>query len=95
VLDPGQHGGAVGGLADGRRTESQQVIGLVPGRKLPGLQHELGQLVLPGLRDIAVAVEVLDQGQRPFMRCERHRARARVGIHEEEVDSVGPDIEDA
>jgi hypothetical protein len=51
--------------------------------------------VLPLVGDAAIGVEVLDQGQRPLMRSKWHRARARVGIHQEEVDSVGPDIEDA
>ena len=87
--------GAVGGFTDGRGTERQQVIGLVPGGELPGLEDELGQLVLPGVGDVAVAVEVLHEGERPLVRGEGHRARAGVGIHQQEVDSVGPDIEDA
>jgi hypothetical protein len=29
------------------------------------------------------------------VRGERHWARAGVGIHQEEMDSIGPDIEDA
>jgi hypothetical protein len=54
VLDPGQDGWAVGGLADGRGTERQQVLGLVLRRELPRLKDELDQFVLAGVVDIAV-----------------------------------------
>ena len=49
----------------------------------------------PGVGDVAVAVEVLHERQGPLVRGERHRPRAGVGIHQQEVDSIGPDIEDA
>ena len=95
VLDPGQDLRTVSGLADSRRTEGQQVLRLVPGGEFPGFQHELRELVLACVVDAAIRLQVLDQGQRPFMRREGHRARARVGVHQEEMDSIGPDIEDA
>ncbi|MCY1371109.1 hypothetical protein D9M69_582400 [compost metagenome] len=67
----------------------------MPRGELPCLKDELGQLVLARIGDVAVAVEILHKRQRPLMRGEGHRTRAGVGVHEQKVDSVGPDIEDA
>ena len=88
MLDPGQHGRAVGGLADGGGTERQQVFGLVLGREFPRFEDELDQLMLAGVVDAAVALEELHEGERPLVRGERHGARAGVGIDEQEVDGV-------
>ena len=88
MLDPGQHGRTVGGLADGGGTEGQQVLGFVLGREFPRLKDELDQLVLAGVIDAAVALEELNEGQRAFVRGERHGARAGMGVHEQEVDGV-------
>ena len=41
------------------------------------------------------AIKELNEGQRPLVRGERDRAGAGVGVHQEEVDGVGPDVEDA
>jgi hypothetical protein len=51
--------------------------------------------MLAGVGDVAVAVEILHKGQRPLVGGEWHGARARVCIHQQEMDSIGPDIEDA
>ena len=67
----------------------------MPGRELPGLEDELGEFMLAGVVDAASLIKVLHQRQRPFVRGERHGPRAGVGIHQQEVDSVGPDVEDA
>jgi hypothetical protein len=67
----------------------------MPGCELPGFQDKLREFVLPGVADAAVWFQVLDQGQGALVRGKRNRPRARVGIHQQKMDSVGPDIEDA
>ena len=66
----------------------QQVLGFVLGREFPGFEDELDQLVLAVVVDASVALEELHEGQRAFVRGERHRARTRMGVHEQEVDGV-------
>jgi hypothetical protein len=44
--------------------------------------------MLPGVVDAAVALKELHEGQRAFVRGEGHRARTRVGIDKQEVDSI-------
>jgi hypothetical protein len=51
--------------------------------------------MLARIGDVAVLIEVLHQRQGALMRCEGHRPCTGVGIHQQEVDSVGTDIEDA
>ncbi|BCW60104.1 hypothetical protein StoSoilB20_34510 [Arthrobacter sp. StoSoilB20] len=62
------------------------------GGELPGFQYELDELVLAGVVDVAVTVEVLHQGQGTLVGCESHRARARVSIHKKQMDGVGTDV---
>ena len=58
-------------------------------------EDEVDQFLLPGLADAAVRLQELDQGQGPLVRGERHGLGARVGVHQEEVDRVGTDVQDA
>ncbi len=88
MLDAGQDGGPVGGLADRGGTERQQVLGFVLGCEFPRFEDKLDQLMLACVVDAAVALEVLHEGQRAFVRGEGHRARTRMGVHEQEVDGI-------
>jgi hypothetical protein len=65
------------------------------GRIGRGLGDEVQQFGLPLAVDVAVVVKVAHQRQRPLVGRKGRRARSRMGVHEQQVDGVGPDVEHA